>query len=518
MVIAVFAAFLASVPGRAEVLGTFGEGWVEINGDLKTLHLKGSEKEMGRQYGFLVGDEILDTLNALRESAIKEEPKTRYLPSWAFRGLRRVIGWVWWFTFPKNIKEHIDGIIEGARLRPDRVKLTRGDLAFFNSIIELAALFNASADSIESQVPPAQRLLQVLGLGSIRVNCDSFAAWGSRTVDGKTFQTRNVDIPTGLGLEKHPLVIIYKPTGKIPFATAAVSGVVGMFTGLNAHGVGMGQIWAFSTKIGVTQPWHLQMREVMMHSRTASEARDRMLKYKKLAYGSNFVLAGAGPNDGYVIEGNSERMEWFSSNDPRESELKYNGQSVNIPLSEVVFRGDVSFAPSIRRHQTAANGPGGDPRQAVSYKKRYQGQSDLILEYEAQGIKIGKEQAERISRDTAMRSGSFQVAVYGNTDLEMWVAYSRINDDGTVTQAYEREYQHVPFFRYLLDRQPETALFEIRTYREGRLIEAGQIARGPVALQAAIQTARDRASSGDWVEVLDAEGRRLELFAVAHSR
>lgn len=513
-------AFVAGMTlAHAEIVGTYGQGWAEVNNGLKTLHLKGSERDMGRQYGYLVADEIEDTLNILREVAVKQEPKVRYLPKWAFRGIRRFIGWIWWQTFPKNVKDHLDGIIEGGKLRPNPVKLTHGDLGFMNGIIDTAALFRAGADSIESQTPKAeeragQMLLKLLGLGGITTNCDTFAAWGSRTVDGKTFQTRNVDVPTGQGLESHPLVVIYKPEGKIPFVTAAFSGIVGMFTGMNAEGVGMGQVWAFSKNNTVTAPWQLQMRDVMMHSRTAAEARDRMMAFKKLTYGNNFVLAGPTPGDAYALEGNSKRLAWFGANDPKEAELKFEGESVNIPLTEAVLRGDASFDLEVRKAQNACNGPDGDPRTSNAYKKRYKGQSDLILEYEAQGIKIGKAEAERISRDTAMRSGSLQAAVYANTDRELWVAYARMNADGTVTQAYEREYVYVPFYQYLLDRRPAETRYELRILRDGRAIESGRWVTGYAELKHEVAEARSRSVAGDLVEVLDEQGQRLELEQV----
>ncbi len=519
VLLAVALLMLMASNSRAEVVATFGEGWAEVNDGLKTLHLKGSEHEMGRQYGYFVGDEIDHTLEVLREVAIKQEPKVRLLPKWAFRGIGRALGWAWWWTFPANIKDHLNGVIEGSKLREKPVELSKADLGFMNGIIDSAGVLRASADSIESQTPPARieaavrnKFLEIMGLGALRVNCDTFAAWGSRTVDGKTFQTRNVDVPTGQGLETHPLVIIYKPEGRIPFVTAAFSGMVGVFTGMNAEGVAMGQVWAFSRHVGLIQPWQLMVREVMMSARTGREARDSMLAYKKLSYGSNFVFAGAGPDDGFSLEGNAREMDWFGANDPRESELKFNGESVNIPLTEAVFRADAAFSPRIRYAQNGANGPYGDPREANSYKKRYKGQSDMILDFESRGIKIGKEEAEKISRDTAMRGGSLQTAVYANTDREMWVAYSKIHEDGSVTQAYDREYQHVPFSKYLLDRRPADTRYEVRLLRDGRAIESGRRATGYEELLREVGAVRTGARPGDLIEVLGQDGERLELY------
>ena len=62
---------------------------------------------------------------------------------------------------------------------------------------------------------------------------------------------------------------------------------------------------------------------------------------------------------------------------------------------------------------------------------------------------MGVDETIAISRETAMKKSNLLNTIYANTDRDMWVVYSKINEDGTTTQAYEREYVNVPFYQYL---------------------------------------------------------------------
>ena len=58
----------------------------------------------------------------------------------------------------------------------------------------------------------------------------------------------------GCTVENFALIAIYKPTGKIPYVSAGFVGQIGVFTGMNAYGVGAGQIWSFSKEIALGNP------------------------------------------------------------------------------------------------------------------------------------------------------------------------------------------------------------------------------------------------------------------------
>ena len=44
--------------GHAQVTKTFRDGFIEMREDYPVLHLKGTEYEMGVQYGYLAGDQV----------------------------------------------------------------------------------------------------------------------------------------------------------------------------------------------------------------------------------------------------------------------------------------------------------------------------------------------------------------------------------------------------------------------------------------------------------------------------
>jgi hypothetical protein len=437
----------SSYPDKQKILAGYGHGFIEEVNGLPVLHVKGSPREMGRQYGILAGDRVAHAIEMLEVIAERDRGLQR-LPMWLVRSLRKITGFVFWFTFPDEVRQEIDGMVDGARERGYR--FTRFDVAFINSVIDVVGVLKPAL----SQRPPtsAERsenwLISRLGLTWLSQNCDSMAVWGHRTVDGKTFQTRNVDINTGMGLEELPLVVIYKPDGGIPYVTAGFSGFVGIFTGMNAYGVGLGQVWGFSRKTQLATPWAMQIKDVFSRSRSASEAVELFRAKNKWTYGSNFIFAD-GEGHGFAVELNAGRFVAFTDNDPNEDRALWHGQPYAVKMADAVFRGDAAMDPVLRSQQDASAGPDGDPRATHSYQGRYKGQADRIAGFENAGMRIGRAEAEAISRDTASRTGSLQAAVYANTDRQLWVSYSRFLADGSLEQAWQGEYRHIPFAEYL---------------------------------------------------------------------
>ena len=448
-------------PDKQEILAAYGDGFIEEINGLPVLHVKGSPREMGRQYGTLAGDRVAHAVEMLEVIAERNRGLHR-LPMWLVRSLRKITGFVFWFTFPDEVRQEIDGMVDGARERGYR--FTRLDVAFINSVIDVVGVLKPA---LSHRPPPsAERsdnwIISRLGLSWLNQNCDSMAVWGRRTVDGKTFQTRNVDISTGMGLEELPLVVVYKPEGGIPYVTAGFSGFVGIFTGMNAYGVGLGQVWGFSRKTQLATPWAMQIKDVFSRSRSASEAVERFHAKNEWTYGSNFIFAD-GEGHGFAVELNAGRFVAFTDNDPNEDRALWRGQRYAVKMADAVFRGDAAMDPVLRSLQDASAGPDGDPRATLSYQSRYKGQADRIASFENAGLLIGKAEAESISRDTASRTGSLQAAVYANTDRQLWVSYSRFLADGSVKQAFQGEYHHVPFAAYLpsIVERPEHRL-EVR--------------------------------------------------------
>jgi len=437
----------SAYPDTQEILATSGDGFIEEINGLPVLHVKGSPREMGRQYGILAGDRVERAVDML-EAIVERDRGLKGLPMWLVRSLRKITGFVFWFTFPDEVRQEIEGMVEGARERGHR--FTRFDVAFINSVIDVVGVLKPAFSKRTTTSPERADnwIISRLGLSWLNQNCDSMAVWGRRTADGKTFQTRNVDIDTGMGLEELPLVVVYKPDGRIPYVTAGFSGFVGIFTGMNAYGVGLGQVWGFSRETQLATPWAMQIKDVFSRSRNASDAVELLRAKNVWTYGSNFIFAD-GDGHGFAVELNARRFVAFTDNDPSEDRALWRGQPYAVKMPDAVFRGDAALDPVLRSLQDASAGPDGDPRATFSYRSRYQGQADRIAAFERAGVPIGKEEAESISRDTASRTGSLQAAVYANTDRQLWVSYSRFLADGSLQQAWQGEYHHIPFADYL---------------------------------------------------------------------
>jgi hypothetical protein len=249
--------------------------------------------------------------------------------------------------------------------------------------------------------------------------------------------------------------------------------MVGIFTGMNAYGVALGQVWAFAKDVQLATPWHIDVRKYFSDNTSAKEVTESFKKQRTTTYGNNFVVADAGGHEnsdetGFSIEMSAKYFASFGPNDQRELAALHNGVPYAYPITNGVYRGDVSFDLDIRARQLSANGPDGDPRDANSYIQRYKGQYDRIVAYEEKGVLIGHAEAQAISSETAMRGSSLQIATYANSDRDMWVSYSKINDDGSVTQAYDRAWVNIPFKNYLVDLKLVNGVVTIKNWFKER--------------------------------------------------
>jgi len=415
----------------AQVVARHGEGFLEVDhGGKKILHVKGTSYERGVQYGALVGDEIEGVLGQLPVYAAQQGGN---LAAYAQALITPAGSLIFRPYFDQDARDELRGILDGLRIRNPGTWVQEQDLIFINSIIDLGAVVDLSV-----------------------FRCSSMAVWGNLSKDGKAYQTRCVDLMVGSGLENHTLVVIEKPDGGVPYLNPGWAGLIGCPSGLNAHGIGVGQVWAFSTDKGFGRPWVLSTRELMA---TGDECDDGYAIFQRdqRTYGSNFVFCDRGDTRGgqpraIAIEYSKSHLVKFESNDPKEDLALWNGQNYAIRIADACFRGDSYMDPLMRSLQTASSGPTGDPRTASAYRNRYKGQADEIQRFASAGTKIGAQELIEATRTVAMRRNSLQCVVYENTDLEVWVANARIDASGAMYDAWQEPYHH-----YSLDYYTPTA-------------------------------------------------------------
>ena len=141
------------------------------------------------------------------------------------------------------------------------------------------------------------------------LGCTAFAASGPATPTGHLIIGRNFDFEGPPIFDREKAVLLFRPRGKIPFASVAWTGMMGVVTGLNAEGVYV-SINAARTedkgKSGV--PVELLLREVLESAHSLQEAIDLVSKRSVLV--PDFYLLGDGKSgEAAVIERSPTRVE-----------------------------------------------------------------------------------------------------------------------------------------------------------------------------------------------------------------
>lgn len=184
---------------------------------VQLLKLTGSPQEVGNAYGELLADEIQNTYQAW------------YGPSPSVQ-LEQTLDWLFNCSLkghvPKSLIDELKGI-EPTSLRTKVTRVMTGSTmpADENNIQILmqraiAAHGNASSHCVQG----GQEILELYspekkeekkkssssrGRGGLTHHCDFFAAWGSKTRDGRLLSSRNLDIKPATGISKHKLITVY---------------------------------------------------------------------------------------------------------------------------------------------------------------------------------------------------------------------------------------------------------------------------------------------------------------------
>jgi hypothetical protein len=73
-------------------------------------------------------------------------------------------------------------------------------------------------------------------------SCSSIAAWGTATVDGHLYQTRNLDWDLAAGAHEFPVVVLYLPARGHAHALPTFAGIIGANCGLSTAGLALSEM------------------------------------------------------------------------------------------------------------------------------------------------------------------------------------------------------------------------------------------------------------------------------------
>jgi isopenicillin-N N-acyltransferase like protein len=255
-----------------------GRSYVKHHGKILQVGLEGSPAELGCAHGSLLHREMVDNEAALWDVFHRIAPwwpvraAVVDVSRWRFRGLDQ--------HFPH------------ARLE------------------ELAAAARAfRPDPFDDELPTWQRFLYLNALYDIAlsfehsplIGCSSLVVSGARSAQGHTLLARNFDFETHEVFDRGKAVLLVRENGKIPYASVAWPGLIGVVTGMNARGVGLvvhGARALHPSSEG--EPVLLTMRDALAESETAQEA--AMLVASRNPMVSHLVLIADASGASLVVE------------------------------------------------------------------------------------------------------------------------------------------------------------------------------------------------------------------------
>jgi len=199
-------------------------------------------------------------------------------------------------------------------------RLLRGFLKWFNRKLylnvkeeyktEIYGVSRYASNDYDYLAPPYLRSLYLHGAHDIGhalqdlalVGCSSFAAWDSKTPDGKLILGRNFDFYAGDDFAKNKIISFVKPNTGIPFMTVTWGGMIGAVSAMNANGLTVTLNAGKSDMPLVAKtPISLLAREIVQYASTIDEA-IAIAKRSNVFVSESIMIGSAADNKAILIE------------------------------------------------------------------------------------------------------------------------------------------------------------------------------------------------------------------------
>ena len=178
-----------------------GNGVLYTKGTFVIPVLKGTYKEMGKQYGELMKDEMSKVYDIVVQPQIdKGIITTEVSEQWTHRALS---------TFSTRNKDFYDGLQQGTGWPIEKI----GMLDQINEF----GVFQSKIHSF--------------------AGCTSIIAWGDASKDGNLYVGRNMDWSAAFSEFAQVLTVLNPTDGGYRYANLGWPGMITLFTGINEHGV-----------------------------------------------------------------------------------------------------------------------------------------------------------------------------------------------------------------------------------------------------------------------------------------
>ena len=203
----------------------------------------------------------------------------------------------------------------GARLRNRHL----ADFVPLDRKLEIAGLARGYPDPHDDFLPTYQRMLFYHALHEITEGWEhapllggsAFAVAGAATTNGHLLIGRNFDFEGPEPLDRNKVVMFFRPTGKIPFASVAWAGMTGAVTGINAERIYLAVNAGRTDDKAPAQggmPVALLARELLENARSLSEA-VAIVRGHPVLVANFFLVADGKTGEMAVIERSPTRTE-----------------------------------------------------------------------------------------------------------------------------------------------------------------------------------------------------------------
>lgn len=292
---------LAEVMPPRKLIAREGKGYLEKIGPELVLHLKGSPAEMGHQHGVLMKSRIQSLVGSLETMA---NDKGGPLATLGFALINAI-----WKKELKYVQprydEELRALAEGAGVTYERA-------ARSNAIPEL-------------------------------FHCSGFALWNAATKDGTLYHGRILDYGTNMKLQDYPVIVIAEPDGYASFVNVTYAGFIGSVTGMNANGIGFGEMGGHGQGQWDGTPMSFLMRQAIEESKTLDDAK-RIFSESKRTCEYYYVFSDWKIPSAVGVAATPDSIEFIGPNELREP--------LNVPIKDgVVLSADERYKLLTQRIQ-----------------------------------------------------------------------------------------------------------------------------------------------------------------------
>jgi isopenicillin-N N-acyltransferase like protein len=247
------------------------KGWSAVRG-VRLVYLAGTPEEIGAQHTALLHDRMEEDERVLWDGFAELVPFSPARTLMFDVGRVRYRDVVWSFPDPR-----------------------RRELA--------AEAKSFTTDPYAGHLPTYQRMVMLHALYDIALSfehspllaCTAFALGPGVTADGHTIFARTFDFEAAEVFDKDKAVFLVHENGKIPFASVAWPGFVGVVTGMNAEGVAIAVHGGRAREPSTTGvPVAFSLREVLANARNVQEAVDVLARLEVMVSHIVFVADGEG--------------------------------------------------------------------------------------------------------------------------------------------------------------------------------------------------------------------------------